>query len=135
MLSIALFWLVVVWGIALPAVTWWVLGVLALAAAVPLLVNHSPLAMELMWRARLKGNGEPGQPRWQVKLQTPEAFRTAPLLWVCPVGERMLILGVAHGGWCPQILVLMSPWCATGQLRRLRSLFRLGPPPMASGVS
>ncbi|WP_426394001.1 hypothetical protein ACN9M1_09995 [Ralstonia sp. R-29] len=135
LLGIALFWLIVAWGFALPTVMWFVLGVLTIAAAMPLLVNRSPLAMELMWRARLKGDGEPGQPRWQVKLQLPQAFRTAPLLWVCPLGERILILGLAHGGWCPQIVVLMSPWFAAGQLRRLRSLFRLGPPPLVSGVS
>ncbi|MCK8650119.1 hypothetical protein PQH03_10140 [Ralstonia insidiosa] len=118
--------------------TWVVIGALAVAACIPLVVNRSPLAMELMWRARLKADGEPGQPVWQVRLETPQAVRNALLLWSWSLGERVLILGVAQRGRCPQIFVLMPPWFAVGLLRRIRSLLRLGPPPMASqatGVS
>lgn len=133
-----LLWLVGAWGAALPMPAWVVIGALAAAACIPLAVNRSPLTMELMWRARLKADGEPGQPVWQVRLETPQAVRNALLLWSWSLGERVLILGVAQRGWCPQIFVLMSPWFAAGLLRRMRSLLRLGPPPMASqatGVS
>jgi len=133
-----LFWLIDTWGAELSLITWLVIGALAILACVPLAVNRSPLTMELMWRARLKEDGEPGQPIWQVRLKTPEAVRNAPLLWSWPLGKRVLILGVARHGWCPQIFVLIPPWFAAGTLRRIRSLLRLGPPPavsQASGVS
>jgi len=128
-------WLLGTWGTALPWGTWAVIGGAAIAACFPLVMNRSPLAMELMWRARLKQNGEPGRPMWQVSLKTPEAVRNAPLLWSWPLSERVLILGVARHGWCPQIFVLMPPWFAAGTLRRMRSLLRLGPPPVVSRVS
>ena len=130
-----LFWLIGTWGAALSLITWVVIGGLAILACVPLAVNRSPLAMELMWRARLKENGEPGQPIWQVRLKGPEAVQNALLLWSWPLGERVLVLVVARHGWCPQIFVLMSPWFAAATLRRMRSLLRLGPPPAVSRVS
>ncbi|WP_232313930.1 hypothetical protein [Ralstonia sp. A12] len=130
-----LLWLVGAWGGALPVLTWIVIGALAVAACIPLAVNRSPLAMELMWRARLKADDEPGQPVWQVRLEVPQAVRNAPLLWSWSLGQRVLVLGVAHRGWCPQIFVLMPPWFAVGPLRRMRSLLRLGPPPMATQVT
>ncbi|MBB0025100.1 hypothetical protein D7S70_15510 [Ralstonia pickettii] len=132
------FWAIKTWGAALPLATWAVISGLAMAASLPLIVNRSPLAMELMWRARLKEDGEPGQASWQVRLKAPQAVRNAPLLWSWPLGERVLILGVARHGWCPQIFVLMPPWFSAGTLRRMRSLLRLGPPRVvsqASGVS
>lgn len=128
-------WVISAWGIALPLITWAVIGGLAVAACIPLLVNRSPHAMELMWRARLKGDGGPGQAVWQVRLIAPEALQNVPLLWSWPLGERVLVLGVARHGWCPQIFVLMPPWFSAETLRRMRSLLRLGPPQMASRVS
>lgn len=128
-------WVISAWGIALPLITWAVISGLAVAACIPLLVNRSPHAMELMWRARLKGDGEPGQAVWQVRLIAQEALQNVPLLWSWPLGERVLVLGVARHGWCPQIFVLMPPWFSAGMLRRMRSLLRLGPPQMASRVS
>ena len=130
-----LFWLINTWGSALSLTTWAVIGGLAILACVPLVVNRSPHAMELMWRARLKENGEPGRPIWQVRMKAPEAVRNALLLWSWPLGERVLVLGVVRDGWCPQIFVLMSPWFAVATLRRMRSLLRLGPPPAVSRVS
>jgi len=133
-----LVWLICTWGGALPLAAWAVVCGLAIAACIPLLMNRSPRAMELMWRARLKEDGEPGQPIWQVRLETPQAVRNAPLLWSWPLGTRVLVVGVAQRGWCPQMFVLMPPWFAAGSLRRMRSLLRLGPPPATSrapGVS
>lgn len=127
-------WLACAWGEALPFPVWLCIGGLAVAACVPLIVNRTPLEIELMWRARLKEGGEPGTPVWQVRLKTGKALRNALLLWCWPLGERVLVMGVAHGGWCPQILVLSPPWCAARQLRRTRSLLRLGPPSAASGA-
>jgi multisubunit Na+/H+ antiporter MnhG subunit len=128
-------WLACTWGDALPLPVWLCIGGLAVAACVPLIVNRTPHEMELMWRARLKEGGEPGPPVWQVRLKTGKALRNALLLWSWPLGERVLVIGVARGGWCPQLLVLLPPWFAARQLRRTRSLLRLGPPPAASGAS
>lgn len=132
---VVLFGLIGMWGTALPLIVWAVIGGLAVLACIPLAVNRSPLTMELMWRARLKEDGEPGQPIWQLRLNTPQAVRNAPLLWSWALGERVLVLGVARHGWCPQIFVLMPPWFAAGTLRRMRMLLNLGPPPAASRVS
>jgi len=124
--------------VALPLSAWIAICLLAVGAAFPLVLARSPRAMELMWRARLKEDGEPGQASWQVRLKAPQAVRNAPLLWSWPLGERVLILGVVRHGWCPQIFVLMPPWYSAGTLRRMRSLLRLGPPRVvsqASGVS
>jgi len=128
-------WVINTWGAALPWITWGAIGGLAAAACLPLMVNRSPLTMELMWRARLKEDGEPGRAVWQVRLEAPEAVQNAPLLWSWPLGERILVLGVARRGWCPQIFVLMPPWFSAGTLRRIRSLLRLGPPRVVSQVS
>ncbi|WP_124380735.1 hypothetical protein [Ralstonia sp. SET104] len=135
LICLVLCWAIKTWGTVLPLITWAFIGGLAIAACLPLMVNPSPLTMELMWRARLKESGEPGQPGWQVRLKTPEAVRNARLLWSWPLGERVLVLGVARHGWCPQIFVLMPPWFAAGTLRRMRSVLRLGPPPVVSRVS
>ncbi|WP_296229434.1 hypothetical protein [Ralstonia sp. UBA689] len=138
LVGIVLCWLIGAWGATLPKAAWIAICVLAITACIPLAMNRSPLAMELMWRARLKEDGEPGQAVWQVRLEMSQAVRNAPLLWSWPFGERILVLGVAQRGWCPQIFVLMPPWFAAGPLRRTRSLLRLGPPPVgsrAAGVS
>jgi len=132
------FWAIETWGAALPPISWAVISALTFAATVPLMVNRSPLAMELMWRARLKEDGEPARAVWQIRLNAPQAVHNAPLLWSWPLGERVLVLGVAGHGWCPQIFVLMPPWFSAGTLRRMRSLLRLGPPRVVSqapGVS
>ena len=129
------FWMIQTWGAALPLSTWAVVSGLVIAGCLPLMVNRSPLAMELMWRVRLKEDGEPGQAVWQVRLKAPEAVQNAALLWSWSLGERVLVLGIARHGWCPQILVLMPPWFSAGTLRRMRSLLRLGPPHVGSRVS
>jgi len=129
------FWAIKTWGAMLPSVTWGIISGLTMVACLPLMVNRSPLAMELMWRARLKEDGEPGQAAWQVRLKAPEAVQNAALLWSWALGERVLVLGVARRGWCPQIFVLMPPWFSAGTLRRMRSLLRLGPPRVVSQVS
>jgi hypothetical protein len=134
LLCVALSWSIAAWGAAWSIAAWCVVGTLVLAASVPLVTNRSPLEMELMWRTRLKTDDESGQPIWQVRLAMPQAIRNAPLLWSWAVGERVLILGVAHRGWCPQIFVLIPPWFAPKQLRRMRSLLRLGPPPATTRV-
>lgn len=131
LLCVALLWLITAWGGALSIAAWWVVGTLVLAAGVPLMWNRSPLGMELMWRSRLKADGEPGQPIWLVRLVMPQAIRNAQLLWCLAIGDRVLILGVAESGWCPQIFVLIPPWFAVKLLRRMRISLRLGPPPAA----
>ena len=73
-------WAIKAWGAALPWFTWGAITGLTMAACVPLMVNRSPLAMELMWRARLKEDGEPGQAVWQVRLKASKAVQNAPLL-------------------------------------------------------
>lgn len=135
LVCVVLCWLICAWGAALPMAARGLVGALTITACIPLVVNRSPLAMELMWRARLKEDGEPGRAVWQVRLEMPHAVRNAPLLWSWPLGTRVLVLGVAQRGWCPQILVLMPPWFAAGPLRRTRSLLRLGPPPIVSGAA
>ncbi|MCO5398165.1 hypothetical protein [Ralstonia soli] len=137
-ICVVLCWLFAAWGTVLPPIAWAVVGGLAAFACVPLAVNRSPLEMELMWRARLKEDGEPGEPIWQLRLKMAQSSRNAPLLWSWPLGERVLVLGVAGQGWCPQIFVLMPPWFGAATLRWMRTVLRLGPPPavcQAGGVS
>ncbi|MFP3891231.1 hypothetical protein [uncultured Ralstonia sp.] len=134
-LMFALSWVSWAWGVALPLSAWIAICLLAVGAAFPLVLARSPRAMELMWRARLKRDGEPGPGAWHVNLAMRQAVRNVPLLWWWPIGERVLVLGVAQRWWCPRVFVLAPPWFAAEPLRRMRRVLRLGPPPLRARVN